>query len=286
MSGTPMLDLVLPAPRLPGRAAHARASAVVTVALHVAAASVIVALALGGSQRDRPQAVRPAAAEPIQVPRLVFLQMPGPGGGGGGGGNRQQSPPSRAQNVGTDPITLPVARPVRVEPNPVEATPSQLVILPSLPLASGVLYQAGMPDARPSLALSQGPGVGGGIGSGSGTGIGPGKGPGFGQGTGGGFGGGVYQPGSGVTTPTVRSQVRPNYTPDAMHRRIQGSVVLEMIVGADGVPYGIRVVRSLDAHGLDEEAMLAASQWRFNPGRKGEIPVDVRVILVVDFHLR
>ena len=286
MSGTPMLDLVLPAPRLPGLTAHARASAVVTVALHVAAASVIVALALEGSHRDRPQAARPAAPEAVQVPRLVFLQMPGPGGGGGGGGNRGQLPPSRAQNVGDERITLPVARPVRVEPNPVEASPSQLVALPSMPLASGLFYQAGMPDARPTLALSQGPGVGGGVGTGVGTGIGSGTGPGLGPGSGGGIGGGVYQPGNGVTAPTVRSQVRPNYTPEAMHRRIQGSVVLEMIVGADGVPYGIRVVRSLDAHGLDAEAMLAASQWRFNPGRKGEIPVDVRVILVVDFHLR
>jgi protein TonB len=71
-----------------------------------------------------------------------------------------------------------------------------------------------------------------------------------------------------------------------MQRRIQGTVVLEMIVAADGVPYNVRVVRSLDAQGLDEEAVRAAKQWRFKPGRLGEAPVDVRVMLMIDFHMR
>ena len=286
MSMTPMLDLVLPPPRLPGRSVHARASAVVTIALHAGAAVAITTLALGDARQDRAHDTKLAATESMQVPRLIFLQMPGPGGGGGGGGNRQPSPPSRAQNVGTDSITLPVARPVRVESSPVEAMPSQLVVLPSVPLASGFLYPRGGPDVGPSLALSQGPGVGDGAGSGSGTGIGSGKGPGFGPGSGGGFGGGVYQPGNGVIAPTVRSQVLPTYTPEAMHRRIQGSVVLEMIVGADGVPYNLRVVRSLDSSGLDEEAIRSAKEWRFNPGRLGDTPVDVLVILIIDFHIR
>ena len=63
-------------------------------------------------------------------------------------------------------------------------------------------------------------------------------------------------------------------------------MVLEMIVGADGVPYDLRVVRSLDEHGLDDEAIKAAQQWRFKPGYRGETPVDVLVILVIDFHMR
>jgi protein TonB len=71
-----------------------------------------------------------------------------------------------------------------------------------------------------------------------------------------------------------------------MQRKIQGTVVLEMIVGADGNPYDVRVVRSLDPNGLDDEAIRAAKQWRFNPGRLGETPVDVLVVLVIDFHIR
>jgi protein TonB len=96
----------------------------------------------------------------------------------------------------------------------------------------------------------------------------------------------VYQPGNGVTAPTLRSQVRPNYTSEAMRRKIQGTIELELIVGSDGVPYNLRVVRSLDVGGLDEEAIRAAKEWRFNPGRFGETPVAVMVRLVIDFHLR
>ena len=286
MSNTSLLHLVLPAPRLPHRAAPARASAVVAAALHVTVAAAIATLAIGSPQRETPRATTAADPQPMPVPRMIFLQMPGPGGGGGGGGNRAPSPPSRAQNVGTDRLTLPVARPVRAEPNPVESAPTQLVVLPSVPLASGTAYQIGMPDAHPGTPFSPGPGSGGGVGTGSGSGMGSGTGPGFGPGSGGGFGGGVYRPGNGVTTPTLRSQVRPNYTPDALLRKVQGTVVLEMIVGADGIPYGARVMRSLDVHGLDEEAVRAANQWRFNPGRRGETPVDVLVIVMIDFHIR
>src|SRR5687767_7112781 len=208
MSDTSLLRLALPAPRLPRRWGRARGSALVTGALHAGVVAAIAVLA-HGSRGVAPPLERTVAVQPAQVPRMVFLQMPGPGGGGGGGGNRQPSLPSRAQNVGTDRITLPVAPPVRVEPAPVELTPSQLVVLPSLPLASGVAYQIGMPDAQSSLAASQGPGRGGGAGTGSGSGMGSGTGPGFGPGSGGGIGGGIHRPGNGVTAPTVRLQVRP-----------------------------------------------------------------------------
>src|SRR5690242_6732202 len=98
MTATPMLDLNLPSPRLPGRSAHGRASIVVTGVFHAAAVAGLIALTLGGPHRDGGPMTTRAAAAPAQVPRLIFLQMPGPGGGGGGGGNRQHSPPSLARN--------------------------------------------------------------------------------------------------------------------------------------------------------------------------------------------
>lgn len=280
------LHLVLPAPRLPRRSRSARTSALITAVLHVSVAAMLTVLALDPPSVDARRETERPAPEVVQLPRMVFLQVPGPGGGGGGGGNRQPSPPSHAQGIGRDRITMPVARPVRAEPIPAEPEAPQLVMLNAVPLAAGTAYQMGMPEAPPSLAFSLGPGSGGGAGGGTGTGLGSGTGPGFGPGSGGGFGGGVYRPGNGVTAPTLLSQVRPNYTPEAMQRRIQGTVVLEMIVGADGIPYDLRVVRSLDAHGLDKEAIKAAMQWRFKPGRLGETPVDVLVVLVIDFHMR
>ena len=257
----------------------------VAAVLHALGAAVLVTLMLVRQVADRQPKTKSAVPDAVQVPRIVFLQVPGPGGGGGGGGNRNPSPPSRAENIGRDRITLPVAPPVRAAIAPTDTISSQRVTLDAIPLASGVAYRMGTPSAAPSAA-SQGPGTGGGVGDGSGTGIGPGNGPGVGPGSGGGFGGEVYRPGNGVTAPTLRSQVRPNYTPEAMQRKTQGTVVLELTVGSDGVPYNLRVVRSLDPGGLDAEATRAAKQWRFNPGRLGDTPVDVVVILVIDFHIR
>jgi TonB family protein len=53
----------------------------------------------------------------------------------------------------------------------------------------------------------------------------------------------------------------------------------------DGCPSQIRVVKSLD-RGLDEEAMAAVAQWRFEPGRLAGAPVDVLVTIMLDFSIR
>jgi protein TonB len=107
----------------------------------------------------------------------------------------------------------------------------------------------------------------------------------MGPGSGGGFGGGAYRLGAGVTPPTLLKQVMPKYTADAMRQRIQGLVALEVVISREGIPIAIRVTRSLDP-GLDDEAMAAARQWRFAPGRVGDTPVDVVVTLLLDFNVR
>ena len=75
------------------------------------------------------------------------------------------------------------------------------------------------------------------------------------------------QAGNGVETPKLIREVKPQYTAQAMRAKIQGEVLLECIVMPDGSVGNIRVVRSLDAaFGLDQEAIKAARQWRFQPG--------------------
>ena len=188
------LHLVLPAPRLPQRASAARLSGLVSAFWHLA---IVTALIVGARFAVAPEPSlpsstgRPAATQPAQIPRIVFLQKPGPSSGGGGGGNRQSAPPSRAQGIGRDRQTVPIARPLVVsEQLADEARLPQQVLLDAMPLASGTAFQIGLPDGPPSLAFSQGPGFGGGVGNGIGTGIGSGTGPGWGSGSGGGFGGG------------------------------------------------------------------------------------------------
>ena len=67
---------------------------------------------------------------------------------------------------------------------------------------------------------------------------------------------------------------------------IQGSVVLELIVTRGGRPSEIHVIRSLDSRGLDEQAVAAVAQWRFEPGRLAGTPVDVLVTVMLDFSIR
>ncbi len=62
--------------------------------------------------------------------------------------------------------------------------------------------------------------------------------------------------------------------------------MLELVVRSNGRPSDIRIVRSLDPGGLDEQAIIAASQWRFEPGRLSGKPVDVIVTVMLDFWIR
>ena len=102
----------------------------------------------------------------------------------------------------------------------------------------------------------------------------------------GGTGGGIYRPGGSVPGPRVIKEVKPPYTAEALRRMIQGTVVLEVIVTPDGCATHIRVVQSRDRGGLDEEAISAVAQWRFEPGRLAGAPVDVLVTIMVDFSIR
>jgi TonB family protein len=221
------------------------------------------------------------------VPRsIVFIARAGDGEGrgGGGGGNRQTGPIRHAEGVGSDAITLRTATPVPTTGATDSAALPQL-LLDARPLASGTSNQLGLPVGGVSFGTSTGPGSGGGVGEGVGTGIGSGTGPGFGSGSGGGIGGGMYRPGGSVAPPRVLTQVKPTYTDDALERRIQGTVILELVVRTDGRPTDIRVIRSLEA-GLDLQAIIAAREWRFEPGRLGGRPVDVQVVLMLDFWIR
>lgn len=97
----------------------------------------------------------------------------------------------------------------------------------------------------------------------------------------------VYAPGDGVTPPAVVREVRPEYTAEAKANRIQGSVLLSVVVQTDGSVGAVEVTRSLDdKYGLDQAAVAAARKWEFKPGTKDGKPVPVRVTLELTFTLK
>jgi TonB family protein len=280
-----------PAPRLPRSGLPAAAGQLVlSAAIHLAAAVVIV----GAFRHVGPPPATTVAtrqAVPVEITHLVFIAREnGPGAGGGGGGNRQPGPIRRAEAVGHDRVTLRVVKPLLAGRTLTDGIPSIStvpgVVLDARPLASGTKDVIGLPEGGVAFGTSTGPGSGGGVGDGIGTGIGSGTGPGLGEGSGGGTGGGVYRPGGSVTVPRIIRQVRPRYSDDALLRKVQGSVVLEMVVARDGRPRNIRVIQSLDPAGLDERAVEAAREWEFEPGLLAGTPVDVLVTLILDFRIQ
>jgi protein TonB len=275
-----------PVPRLPRSPWSLQLAA--SVSLHLTLATVLVALAGGPPSTAAAAAQKPPVPRPVEVRHFVFIARDplSISGGGGGGGNRQAGPIRRAQGVGSDKITLRTKKPMTKLDRVGDLQSAPELLLDAKPLASGTFDQVGLPTGGVSFGTSTGPGSGGGVGEGVGTGIGPGRGPGLGSGVGGGSGGGIYRPGGAVTPPRVLTEVKPTYTDEALFRKIQGSVVLELVVRRDGRPLDIRIIRSLDPGGLDEQAILAASRWRFEPGRLAATPVDVLVTIVLDFWIR
>jgi periplasmic protein TonB len=253
---------------------------------------LILALAFGALWLPdaAPLDLRNAAEQSISN-RIIFLNQPGPGGGGGGGGNRSIEPPRMAQLPGKDKITVPVMKAPEVIPvkSPEDELPKQDFNIPAKQMANAEQTLIGVIDGMSSSnsTTAQGTGSGGGAGSGTGTGIGPGSGSGLGPGYGGGFGGGAYRPGSGIELPRLIREVKPQYTADAMRAKIQGTAVLDCVVGSDGTVGECQVARSLDSSfGLDQEAVKAARQWRFVPGKRLGQPVPVLVTIELTFTLR
>ncbi len=97
----------------------------------------------------------------------------------------------------------------------------------------------------------------------------------------------VSRPGNGVTAPSVLHQVKPVYTKGALQNRIQGRVVMDVVVLANGTVGDVKVTQSLDTvYGLDAEAVKAVKQWLFKPGTRNGKPVPVRVEIEMTFTLR
>ena len=269
-------------PHLDGERSRYGGSLAVSLASHIGGALLFL---FAIANMPEAPSILPRDVMPTEI---IWTNSPGPGGGGGGGGNKSPEPPKQAELPGKEKITVPVAKPPTLSPEPPKDVPkpeAQLNI-PAVSMSAGVQEMPGALTGLPSVP-SQGSGSGGGAGTGTGTGIGSGSGSGLGAGSGGGTGGGFYRPGNGVAMPAVISEVKPSYTADAMRQKIQGVVMVEAVVMPDGGVGQVTVVRSLDpTFGLDQEAVKAVRRWRFRPGTRFGQPVPVLVEIELTFTLR
>jgi len=263
---------------------HKKSGAALSTFLHIVVISLILVATyyLGKKVVEKPKENVILVAPSMDVPIMKPSKQEVAGGGGGGDRDKFQAPKGRIPKQSLEQITPPAI--VVRNDHPKLAVQPTVVVPPQVKLQASAL-NLGDPSAPiPSGPPSNGTGSGSGIGSGSGGGIGVGSGPGVGEGRGGGVGGGVFRIGGGVTGPKAIYQPEPEYSEEARKAKFQGTVVLSIVVGADGVPRDIKVARSLGL-GLDEKAIETVKTWKFEPGTKDGKPVATYATIEVAFHL-
>lgn len=89
---------------------------------------------------------------------------------------------------------------------------------------------------------------------------------------------------SGVIAPKVIYQRDPEFSEKARQAKEQGTVTVSLIVGTDGKPRNVKVECS-SVPDLNENAVDAVKDWRFEPGTKDGKPVMVKLSADVEFWL-
>jgi TonB family protein len=93
----------------------------------------------------------------------------------------------------------------------------------------------------------------------------------------------VLKVGGAVGAPKKLVNVPPRYPDDALQAKVQGVVVLDVVVDANGVPTDVQVAKSVPM--LDAAAIEAVKQWRYEPTLLNGAPVPVAMSVTVNFAL-
>jgi TonB family protein len=88
--------------------------------------------------------------------------------------------------------------------------------------------------------------------------------------------------GADLSAPEAITKVDPAYPQDLMHDRVEGTVILYAVIHADGSVGDVKVLEGFDDR-LNENARKALEQWRFRPGTKDGLPVDIEAVVRVPF---
>lgn len=83
--------------------------------------------------------------------------------------------------------------------------------------------------------------------------------------------------------PRVIRQIKPVYPQDAFIKKVEGTVVVEILIGADGRVARARVLRSVPY--LDAAALACVRQWVFAPGTKRGRPVPTLAQAPITFRI-
>jgi TonB family protein len=87
-----------------------------------------------------------------------------------------------------------------------------------------------------------------------------------------------------IKTPWKTRDVKPVFPAEAQANKVQGVVIIECVLGADGKVLATRVLRSIPM--LDEAALSAVRQWEFTPTLVDGTPTAVMMTVTVNFTLQ
>ena len=85
--------------------------------------------------------------------------------------------------------------------------------------------------------------------------------------------------------PSVIAEVRIPYPPEARAKKIEGKVVLDLLIDALGKVREAKLISGL-GYGLDEAALSAIAQFKFQPAEVDGKPVAVRIPFTYNFLLK
>jgi TonB family protein len=106
---------------------------------------------------------------------------------------------------------------------------------------------------------------------------------------------GKYHVRDGVTAPKLVFAPDPEFTDKARRKKLGGTLVVSLTVDAAGKPQDVRVSRSLAegisrklrpiAQGLDENAVKAVKEYRFEPAEFQGKPVPVETSVEINYRI-
>jgi protein TonB len=90
--------------------------------------------------------------------------------------------------------------------------------------------------------------------------------------------------GGDVRPPERTHFVAPVYPPAAQSARMEGTVILEAVIDAQGVVQDVKILRSVPL--LDRAAIDAVRQWRYTPTRLNGVAMPIVMTVTVTFSMR
>ena len=94
---------------------------------------------------------------------------------------------------------------------------------------------------------------------------------------------GAYRVGGDIPPPRRTKNAPPDYPREAQDKRIQGVVIMEVLIGPNGKVRDARVLRSVP--GLDQAALAAVRKWEYTPSLRNGVAVPIVMTVTMTFTL-